>query len=126
MCHDGIPELDYHGEIFEVFDGFRCHVCVLAALVVDDHLVIIVSFYPENIVLAQQAYAMVGSFRMRRITDVTQVVDHFAAVFPEKGQGAGEGLNSAVTVGHDADYLVGICFYGGHFHFVRHYITNQL
>ena len=120
MCHDGIPELDYHGEIFEVFDGFRCHVCVLAALVVDDHLVIIVSFYPENIVLAQQAYAMVGSFRMRRITDVTQVVDHFAAVFPEKGQGAGEGLNSAMTVGHDADFMVWFWVYGSHLYFVGH------
>ena len=95
------------GQMFEIFDGLRCRVCVLTTLVVDDHLMIIVAFYTENVVFAQQAYAMIGRFRMRRITDVAQVIDGFTAVFLKKYQGVDDGLRPAVAVGHDAD----VCIY---------------
>ena len=62
---------------------------------------------------------MVCSFRMRRITDITQVVDGFTALFFEKDQGPGDDLSSSVAVGHNTDDLVWV--WGSHMHFVRHY-----
>ncbi len=54
MCHDAISEFPGQGELLEVFNGCRCQGGILAVFVVDHHLMIIVPFYPENIVLAQQ------------------------------------------------------------------------
>ena len=105
MCHDAISKFPDQGELLEVFNGCRCQRGILAVFVVDHHLMIIVPFYPENIVLAQQAYTMIGSFRMSGITDITQMIDGFTILLLEQRQGIGDAFSLAVAVGHDADFM---------------------
>ena len=119
MRHDKASKFDDHGEVFEICDGCPCYVCRPTAIVVDDHLMIIVPFYSQNVVFPQQAYAMVGRFRMCRITDVTQVIDGFTAVSAEKGQGLFERSIPSVAIGHNADIPDGLLVCGSYLHVVR-------
>ena len=120
VCHDGIPEFSDQGELFEIINGCLCQVGIPAAFVVDHHLMIIVPFYPENIVLAQQACTMIGRFRMSRITDVAKMIDGFTTVFLKQRQGISDTFSLAVAVSHDADFMGGFRVYGSHLAFGCH------
>ncbi len=70
--------------------------------------VIVVSFNGHDMVLAQQVDALIRGFRVKRITDIPQMVYAVACRLFKKFDCTGDGFARAMTVRHDTDAVSGL------------------